>query len=301
MGFRIVTFVAMNLAEWLAEYQQRLHKIYDKDEVYALFLLTVKELLYYSRMDFILHQQTQLDDAVNLKFKKTLIELIDGKPIQYVFGHTYFYGLQLKVNSNVLIPRPETEELVHWILDVVESKASHLSNQPNLHIIDIGTGSGCIAITLKKHLAEATVSAIDISESALKVARENAQLNEVDVNFATVDILQHNLQLEQTKYDLIVSNPPYIKEKEKSAMHQNVLTQEPHSALFVSDEEPLLFYKAIAEFALKTLNKAGLLFFEINEYLGSDTVAMLADKGFINIELREDMQGKDRMILAHLA
>lgn len=300
MGLRIVTFVAMNLAEWLLEYQQRLHKIYDKDEIEALFLLTVKELINYNRVDFILHKQTELSDEVNIKLKNTLIDLIDGKPIQYIFGHTYFYGLPFEVNLEVLIPRPETEELVHWILDVVGGENVNKLVQPNLKILDIGTGSGCIAISLKKHLSKATVSAIDISEAALKIARNNARLNEVNVNFAIADILKPDVEFEHIKFDLIVSNPPYIKENEKSDMHQNVLSQEPHIALFVSDEEPLIFYRAIAEFALQNLNKTGLLFFEINEYLGQDTVAMLTDKGFINIEVRKDMQGKDRMISAHI-
>ena len=285
----------MNLAEWLAEYQQRLHKIYDKDEVYALFLLTVKELLYYSRMDFILHQQTQLDVAVNLKFKKTLIELIDGKPIQYVFGHSYFYGLQLKVNSNVLIPRPETEELVQWIIDIAKSKTETLS------ILDIGTGTGCIAISLAENIPDAKVYAIDVSKKALIISKMNSKLNKVDVEFFELDILNwksaySDLVLNDLQFDIIVSNPPYVRELEKAQMSANVLRYEPDLALYVEDEEPLIFYKAITEFAAEHLTNNGQLFFEINQYLGAEMLGLLDESDFTDVELKKDIFGNDRMV-----
>ena len=194
------------------------------------------------------------------------------------------------MSEAVLIPRPETEELIEWILDTVK-------NQPASSILDIGTGSGCIAITLKKNLEQVDVSALDVSAEVLKIAKENAAVNSAALNFIHSDILTYSSPL---KYDLIVSNPPYITQNEKEEMHQNVLAYEPHLALFVSNENPLVFYKSIADFALLNLKPKGKLFFEINEYLGKKTVEILSAKGFTDIVLKVDMQGKDRMISCRL-
>jgi release factor glutamine methyltransferase len=223
-----------------------------------------------------------------------LNDLSAGKPIQYILGTAEFYRMKLKVNPNVLIPRPETEELVEWILTSVADSSK------NLNILDVGTGSGCIAIALKKYLPKSTVAAVDISAAALQTAKENAQNNEVEVNFITADILAHaeTALLNGQQFDVVVSNPPYIKEDEKPEMHENVLANEPHDALFVSNDNPLLFYKAIADFAQTKLVKNGLLFFEINEYLAKETIEMLDGKGFTDIVLKNDMQGKDRMVMA---
>ena len=210
------------------------------------------------------------------------------KPIQYLLGEAFFYGAVFKVNEAVLIPRPETEELVDWIL---EEKAQ------GQVVVDFGTGTGCIAISLKKHLKDASVTAVDISEEAIRTASENALINQTEVSFIHADILTFQ---SETKFDIIVSNPPYITEKERAEMHQNVLAHEPHLALFVTDERPLLFYEAVADFALRNLKENGSLFFEINEYLSQETIQMLKDKSFVFIELRKDMQGKDRMIRARL-
>jgi len=199
----------------------------------------------------------------------------------------FFYGLPLKINEHVLIPRPETEELVDWVIKEVKHKKDSL--------LDIGTGSGCIPIAIKKNLPAISVSAIDISAEALKVASANALINGTEVNFIEADILSYS---SDEKYDVIVSNPPYIRELEKADMHENVLAHEPHAALFVSDENPLIFYKTISDFAYINLNPNGYLFFEINEFLWEETLKILIDKGFKNIELRKDMQGKDRMIMA---
>lgn len=233
-------------------------------------------------------QQVKFDE-----YLQVLHRLKTGEPLQYVIGDTVFYGLTFKVSSAVLIPRPETEELVDWIIQRCTS--DQFTPPGNGSILDIGTGSGCIAISLKKHLPNFSVSAIDVSKSALAVARGNALLNDAEVNFIHADILDYK---STEKYDVIVSNPPYITRQEQQAMHKNVLENEPHLALFVSDERPLIFYEAIAEFALGNLNENGLLCFEINEHLGKQTVEMLVDKSFVNITLRKDMQGKDRMILA---
>ncbi|HEY0177791.1 MAG TPA: HemK/PrmC family methyltransferase, partial [Pedobacter sp.] len=190
------------------------------------------------------------------------------------------------------IPRPETEELVDWIL-----QETAMSAVPVDSILDIGTGSGCIAISLKKHLQDTAVTALDISAEALEVAKENAALNAAELNFIHSDVLEYSSPV---KYSIIVSNPPYITEDEKAAMHQNVLLYEPHLALFVSNENPLVFYKSIADLALRHLQPSGKLFFEINEYLGKEMIEMLTDKGFTYIEMRKDMQGKDRMICCSL-
>lgn len=281
----------MNLAELSVTYQQKLQKLYDEDEIQSLFLLVVNHLLGYGKGRYITEKQTPLRNDIYLKFEEILLLLSDGTPVQYVIGETEFYGLPFKVNSSVLIPRPETEELVDWILNDQE-----ISRQSG-NVIDIGTGSGCIAISLKKYLSQAHVFAMDISKEALETAKGNALINQVEVDFIHDDIL-NPLSVGDRTFDIIVSNPPYITENEKQEMHQNVLAYEPHTALFVSNEQPLVFYEAIAEFAKKHLCNEGNLFFEINEYLGEQTVDMLTVKGFKDIVLRKDMQGKDRMLKA---
>ena len=211
-----------------------------------------------------------------------------SEPIQYITGSTEFYGLELQVNRATLIPRPETEELVAWIL--AETPKDKLSSR----ILDIGTGSGCIAIALAKHLPLAKVEAVDISLPALETAQANAPGNEVSVDFFQQDILQANT-LEE-KYDIIVSNPPYVRDLEKAEIKNNVLQYEPHSALFVGDETPLVFYKKIAQLAMQHLKPEGMLFFEINEYLGEETVVLVKEIGFTAVEMRKDIFGKDRML-----
>lgn len=232
-------------------------------------------------------------------------------PIQYLLGKTSFYGLDFNVNPDVLIPRPETEELVDW---VIQSQKLEVGSH-KIRILDIGTGSGCIAISLAKSLKNASVFAIDVSEKALATAHKNAQNNNVEVNFANVDILKIN-DLEQlpshhfpltishsqlpTKFDIIVSNPPYVRELEKQEIRKNVLDNEPHLALFVSDNNALIFYKKIAELAQKNLKPNGGLYFEINQYLGQEMIKLLQKMNFKNIELRKDIYGNDRMIKAEI-
>jgi release factor glutamine methyltransferase len=262
--------------------------VYELDECTALFDLTADRYLNISRLSYFQMQNNTVNVPLVHQVLQVANELSTGKPLQYIFGDTVFYGLKFFVNSNVLIPRPETEELVHLIIQTVR-KSTHVTN----NLLDIGTGTGCIPITLKKHLNNLEVSAIDVSPEALDVAIKNAELNEVNINFIHADILSYTAE---KKYDVIVSNPPYIKEDEKASMHLNVLTYEPHLALFVSNENPLLFYKAIAEFSRANLNENGFLFFEINEYLGEQVRLMLAEKGFRNIQVLKDMQRKDRMV-----
>ena len=283
------------------DYKQ-LNKVYETKEIQAITLLAISEISGLSKASIKAFPERELSNEQTQKLKNTLTQLQTGEPIQYILGITEFYGLPFKVNPSVLIPRPETEELVEWILSVAGTRLPVAGSQFTGNILDIGTGSGCIAISLKKNLPQAQVSAIDISEGALQTAKENAELNEVEVNFIHADIL--NLQSEPrspnlaTAYQIIVSNPPYVTLDDKKQMHTNVTNFEPHTALFVPEHDPLIFYKAIADFALLNLTPNGMLFFEINENYGQETVKLLKDKGFISTELRKDMSGRDRMIKA---
>ncbi|MFC6859414.1 peptide chain release factor N(5)-glutamine methyltransferase, partial [Zunongwangia atlantica 22II14-10F7] len=242
------------------------------------------------RLQMALEPNKELSEAEIGDFEQALEKLASFEPIQYIIGETEFFSLNFKVAPGVLIPRPETEELVQWILDEVS-----LQQKSDLKILDIGTGSGCIPISLKKHLPKAQISAIDISEEALKIAKINAEQNEVSVDFIQQDILSAEKLPQQ--FDIIVSNPPYVRELEKAEMQQNVLQHEPETALYVKDENPLLFYKKITKLAQEGLAKNGMLFFEINQYLGEETKAMVEDHGF-NAELRKDMFGNFRMLKA---
>lgn len=279
----------MNLKQLLHHFTKELIEIYDEQEIISIFNIIVEHISGFNRSQLILNGDTEIEDVKYNTYLQILGRLKRGEPLQYIIGDTVFYGLTFKVNPAVLIPRPETEELVDWIIERCNSASLGEGN-----LLDIGTGSGCIAISLKKNLAGFKVSAIDVSEDALTTAKENALQNNAEVNFIHADILNFK---STEKYDVIVSNPPYITMEEQKAMHQNVLENEPHLALFVSDETPLIFYEAIAELALNNLNSNGLLCFEINEHLSKETIQMLIDKSFINIELRKDMQGKDRMII----
>lgn len=280
----------MKLKDLAGRFADSLGEIYGPDEAHAIFLVAIGSVLQYSRADYLLKKEEKLQEGPVIRLQNILTELQSGKPVQYVIGETFFYGLPFKVSPSVLIPRPETEELVEW---VIESSALATATGSGLRIIDIGTGSGCIAVSLKKNLPATEVSALDISEAAIDVASANAALNQVDIHFIEADIRDFvTLQ----KFDVIVSNPPYITLREKEQMQDHVLDHEPHLALFVPNEKPLVFYEAVADFAWATLSNFGLLFFEINADLGKETVEMLAVKSFINIELRKDMQGKDRMI-----
>lgn len=274
---------------------KRLNNIYAFTETESISLLCISEITHLSKASVKAFPERKITTEQYEKLKQILAELLTGKPIQYILGVTEFYGLPFKVNPSVLIPRPETEELVEWILgERQKMKGKKFSGR----IIDIGTGSGCIAITLKKNLPGAVVFAIDISEDALRTAEDNAELNETEVHFLNLDILTFLPDNTIPKSDIIVSNPPYVTIVDKKQMHTNVTDFEPHTALFVPENDPLLFYRAIADFALINLMPGGYLFFEINENFGKETVELLRDKGFVNIELRKDMSGRDRMVKA---
>jgi release factor glutamine methyltransferase len=276
---------------------KKLNNIYSSNETEALSLLAISEITQTSKATIKAFPEKVLTAEQLERLQNILAELLTGKPIQYILGFTEFYGLPFKVNPSVLIPRPETEELVEWIL----SETQKVKNKGfSGRIIDIGTGSGCIAVTLKKNLPGAVVFAIDISEDALRTAEDNAELNETEVNFLKLDILNFLPDNTIPKSDIIVSNPPYVTEDDKKQMHNNVTDFEPHTALFVPENDPLIFYRAIADFALVNLKPDGYLFFEINENLGNETVELLQHKGFKKIELRQDMSGRDRMISSRL-
>ena len=267
----------------LSYFREELSAVADEREITSWYYIYMQYLLVYNRSDCIINSNQVLNKSQLSKIKQIVAELKTHKPIQYIFGKTEFYGLKIKVNEHTLIPRPETEQLVDWIL-----------KENFVAALDIGTGSGCIPIALAKH-TDAKVLAIDVSEDALLIAEENAKNNEVEIDFIHQDILQTNyLQ----KVDLIVSNPPYVLESEKEKMQENVLDYEPELALFVEDKNPLIFYKKIASLAINFLNENGKLFFEINAKFGKETIEMLADIGFVNIELKKDMNDKDRMIKA---
>ncbi|MDO6676815.1 peptide chain release factor N(5)-glutamine methyltransferase [Tenacibaculum sp. 1_MG-2023] len=282
----------MLLKQYKSYFSEQLSSIFPQTEINTFFFLLIKEYLGFQRIDLTLQPTFEVLSDKKRLLDEALARLKKEEPIQYILGKTEFYGLPFNVDKNTLIPRPETEELVEWIVKEVEK------SQKLLFILDIGTGTGCIPISLKKQLPNMNVSAVDVSEKALIVAKKNAELNDVEVSFMLQDILKTKVL--NSKFDIIVSNPPYVRELEKAEMKNNVLENEPHLALFVEDNNPLLFYKKIADLAKNNLTKTGLLFFEINQYLSKETVEMLKDKGFTKIELRKDLFGNNRMIKASL-
>ncbi|MBO7290853.1 MAG: peptide chain release factor N(5)-glutamine methyltransferase [Bacteroidaceae bacterium] len=261
---------------------------YSTGEIAALTRIIATELFGVAQMAFYLKDDIALTAGQEALLDNAIERLKNQEPIQYILGYSDFCGLRFKVTPATLIPRPETSELVEWIAVDHSGKAAS--------ILDIGTGSGCIAVSLAHKLPQSKVTAWDISPDALAVATENSKANGCDVAFKQVDILTHEPTGEQ--FDVIVSNPPYIKENEKEAMHSNVLDWEPHTALFVPDSDPLLFYRAIAKKGLEILNPGGRLYFEINRAHGKETIEMLESLGYRSIELRKDFAENDRMIRA---
>ena len=284
----------MSLIEIKNIFHKELKDFFPKTEIDSFFYLLTKHYQNLNRVDIALDPNREISKEIEKKFSSALAKLKKEKPIQYIIGETEFCGLKFKVNDNVLIPRPETEELVHWIL---KNSTFKIQNS-TLKILDIGTGSGCIAIALANNISNSKVWALDISKKALKIAVKNAKLNGVSIQFLNKDIFKMN---ESTlKFDIIVSNPPYIRELEKREINNNVLKHEPHLALFVKDKNALIFYDKIADIAKENLNYNGELYFEINQYLAKETIDLLNQKGFKNIELRKDIFGNDRMIKANL-
>ena len=283
-------------------FNETLKTIYPITEIDSFFFLLLEEYLGFRRVDIVLKSDFKITQETLNLLQSATKQLEQEIPLQYIIGKTEFYGLPFVVNKHVLIPRPETEELVAWVVSessrfkTFKTSTKQTTETKQLKILDIGTGSGCIPISLKKQLPFAKISAIDISKEALSVAKKNAVLNNVDIHFILQDILKADALDEH--YDIIISNPPYVRELEKKELKNNVLKNEPHVALFVKDDNPLIFYDKIAELAKNYLNKNGILFFEINQYLATEAIHLVNEKGLKNIQLKKDMFGNDRMILA---
>ena len=290
----------MLLKEIKEIFHKELGEIYPKEEIDSFFYSCIEHYLKLERFILAIQPGITLTKEDEQPLFEALSELKLEKPLQYILGTAHFMDLELEVNENVLIPRPETEELVQWILLDTEQSGRVIErsrNDRSLQILDIGTGSGCIAIALAKHLPNVKVFALDVSEGALNMARKNAASNGVDITFLHEDILSTELELE-LDFDVIVSNPPYVRELEKNEIQKNVKDFEPDTSLFVPDEDPLLFYRAIIDFAENHLSEKGKLYFEINQYLGEETKALFHARNFSEIELRKDMFGNDRMLKA---
>ena len=275
-----------------SDFQSKLAAIYPQEEIQQLFHITLEDLVHINKHQYIDFRDKELTADQLIQFQDILVQLASGRPIQHITGQAFFYKSFFRVSEHTLIPRPETEELVHMIIQ-------DLKNKKNKHIIDIGTGSGCIPISIASQLPQHNYWALDISNEALKIAQYNAVKHKIAIQFINADILEWEyLFQEDILFDVIVSNPPYITPKEKKEMHSNVLNFEPHLALFIEEDAPLLFYDYISSFAQKHLRKGGFLYFEINQYLGSETVTLLQKKGFANVQLFKDINGADRMIRA---
>ena len=279
----------MTLKAYKAYFVNELTTVTDATEAEYFFFIALEKLMQLRKIDFAT-KEIALSEEQTREWNLVLARLKQHEPIQYIFEETFFYGLPFKVSPATLIPRPETEELVEWILATLPEKEKFT-------VLDIGSGSGCIPVTLAKLLPESKVSGMDISEAALQIARFNAQQNKVEVNWLQQDIL-HTETL--SDYDIMVSNPPYVRMVEKKEILTNVLAYEPHLALFVPDEDPLLFYRKIVQLAEKHLKPSGYLFLEINQYLGKEMLALFHTTSFRKVELRKDMFGNDRMIKAQL-
>ena len=278
----------MQLSQLKIHFENSLKDEFPSTEIGSFFNILCEEYLGIRRVDVALNPNREVSTHEELKFEKALERLKNHEPIQYITGKTEFYGRDFQVSKNVLIPRPETEELVEWII-------SDHQNAGRLKILDIGTGTGCIPISLQKELQNPEVYSFDISTEALNLARKNSELNQAKVIFKEVNILETESLTEQ--FDIIVSNPPYVRELEKTEMHRNVLDHEPKLALYVSDDDALIFYRKITELAQEALNNAGKLYFEINQYLAEETKQLVEQYGF-EARLKKDIFGNYRMLKA---
>ncbi len=276
----------------LTHIREELKDHYPKEEIEGLIRIIFKTVKNFTPTDLLLKKENILEEKDRTLIKEIVERLQNYEPIQYILGETDFFGLKFKVTTDVLIPRPETEELVDWIIR--ENKT------PGLVILDAATGSGCIGISLKKFMNAPRVMGCDISDKALDIASENAFLNQAEACFFHYDLLSSQVPVFIPSLDLIVSNPPYVTNREKLLMHDNVLKFEPHAALFVPDEDPIRFYKALASLAKERLKTGGKMYVEINEAHGDLCSAFLHNNGFKNIEIKKDINGKDRMISARL-
>ncbi|WP_158538689.1 peptide chain release factor N(5)-glutamine methyltransferase [Chitinophaga skermanii] len=285
--------VTMTVQEAFSHSMHQVQSLYDSREAAAIANLLIEHITGLSRIDRVIYNNKPLEADQQARLESCIQQLLAHRPLQYVIEESWFYGMQFYVNEHVLIPRPETEELVQWVLE--EQPVT-----PHATIIDIGTGSGCIPISIQKNWPAAKVYAIDVSEDALAVAQRNADKLQASVQFIGQDILQPGAMDQLPQFDIIVSNPPYIKEQESADMQAHVLQYEPALALFVPDTDPLLFYRTIAELGKEKLQPNGKLFFEINEAHGEDTMQLMRSLGYKNVILRQDIFGKDRMVCGML-
>jgi len=273
-------------------FQNKLSSLYPEEEIKQLFLIALEDLAQIKSNQYVLIKSEELSLQQQDQFNYVVNELALGRPIQHITGKAFFYKNFFQVSEHTLIPRPETEELVHMIIQ--DHKASE-----NLNIIDIGTGTGCIPISISQELPNNNYWAVDISKDALNIAKANADNLQQEIQFINADILEWECIFpNDIKFDVVISNPPYITPKEKAEMHQNVLAFEPHLALFIEEEAPLLFYDHISAFAMAHLNKGGTLYFEINQYLSEETASLLRKRGFQHVEIIKDINTADRMIRA---
>lgn len=270
---------------------QQLAALYEPREAASITHMVLEHLTGMNKTDRMIHKHQELSFEQKDRLLSMVTSLLNNRPIQYVLGEAWFGGMKFIVNEHTLIPRPETEELIEWI------KAT--ANPKPQKVLDIGTGSACIPITLKKEFPLWHITAIDVSDDTLQVAKQNATLNNVAIEFMGMNFLNESLWLNLPNYNIIISNPPYIKKSEKDTMSANVVDHEPHVALFVPDEDALIFYRKIASFGLSHLKKNGQLFFEINQLLGKEVCTLLEEMGYQPI-LRKDLHGNDRMIMATL-
>ena len=274
------------------QFKNQLNSIYSLNEIQQLLFMVYESVLNFTKIEVLTNtvqviEEDKYNSIINIKER-----LISNEPIQYILGEADFFDLKFKVDSSVLIPRPETEEIVQWVIDSCDKK--------DAKILDMGTGSGCIAVSLAKNIIGSQVSAVDISKKALEIAQYNTHLNNTAVKFIHYDILKDNFDKLPQLVDVLISNPPYIKNSERTLMKHNVLDFEPNIALFVSDDDPLIFYREIAKLGRNILKLEGILFFEINESLGDEMVEMVKLLGYNKIELREDINGKKRMLRARV-
>jgi release factor glutamine methyltransferase len=289
----------MTIRNAFEQYVKSLSAVYDHEEAARIAQWLFEERAGLTGVDIITRGDETLSEVKANDLTWKLLRLMKGEPVQYVLGICDWFGMRLKVNNHVLIPRPETEELVEWILDEERKFPAYKQRESRaIRVLDIGTGSGCIALALKMNLADAEVTALDISEAALEVARDNASEHSLSIHFVKGNILGLQSELAGSVFDLIVSNPPYVTASEKESVQRNVNGYEPHVALFVPDENPLLFYDAIISYASLHLSKEGKLYFEINPVYAEQLILHLTGSGFSQTELRTDLSGKPRMLKA---
>jgi release factor glutamine methyltransferase len=279
----------MTVKELYRFFTAQLQCIYDPGEASAITDLTFEKILSLKRADILKDPPEPLNPASIAFLDDALHQLLQHKPLQYVLGETWFYKIKLTVNENVLIPRPETEELVEWIIN------ENNTNQSGISILDIGTGSGCIPIAIKKNMPTASIAAIDLSEKALEVAKQNGVLQHTDIHFLQLDFLDEQQWDLLPLFDVIISNPPYIPTREKNTLAKNVLAYEPHSALFVADETPLIFYEKIALFGKAHLQPGGSIYLETHEDHARDVLSVFKLQ-YPRVEIKKDLFGKERMV-----